>query len=317
MAAGTIRLVHPSKAPVSQRCLAIQLDGLKHTGQDYYYSYGGEIFPDAYAMDAGTVIYSGDSRALGWPNAWYLNPDFDRNDDRDDSAGNIVVIGHWYGVTIYGHLESWDVVAGQDVAQGQRIGTVGSTGRSSGKHLHAELLLAPFNFNTDTYGRTDINLFINMEGTDMTPHELLIHPAYTGGPQVSEVLKMMVQVYQGMFFGGPSTPYKASLFNLVDDVARRSALATANFPVTRGDKTVRWVQDTANGTSGLEVLLTSALPNLAEQLKLDPETIRSAFLEAIGNPSVTIDFHDAGPATLATEPPAALMAPAAEVAAGE
>ena len=56
--------------------------------------------------------------------------------------GNMVVIGHRFGMrTLYAHLASIDVRAGQYVGVGQRIGAVGTTGRSSGPHLHFELLV--------------------------------------------------------------------------------------------------------------------------------------------------------------------------------
>lgn len=56
--------------------------------------------------------------------------------------GNMVEIDHGYGITTrYGHLSKIDVKAGESVARGQLIGTVGSTGRSTGPHLHYELRL--------------------------------------------------------------------------------------------------------------------------------------------------------------------------------
>lgn len=41
--------------------------------------------------------------------------------------------------TLYGHLSRVDVIAGQNVTSGQRLGLVGSTGRSTGPHLHYEV----------------------------------------------------------------------------------------------------------------------------------------------------------------------------------
>jgi murein DD-endopeptidase MepM/ murein hydrolase activator NlpD len=54
--------------------------------------------------------------------------------------GNCVVIAHEGGLeTLYGHLSQLDVVEGQIVQSGQKIGLGGSTGQSTGPHLHFEL----------------------------------------------------------------------------------------------------------------------------------------------------------------------------------
>lgn len=55
--------------------------------------------------------------------------------------GNLVVLRHDFGLTTrYGHLSKFNVKAGQTVHRGDVIGYVGSTGRSTGTHLHYEIL---------------------------------------------------------------------------------------------------------------------------------------------------------------------------------
>jgi murein DD-endopeptidase MepM/ murein hydrolase activator NlpD len=57
--------------------------------------------------------------------------------DYNSSMGNYIMINHGGGLyTIYMHLSSIGVSKGQDVSAGTRIGAVGSTGRSTGPHLH-------------------------------------------------------------------------------------------------------------------------------------------------------------------------------------
>jgi murein DD-endopeptidase MepM/ murein hydrolase activator NlpD len=56
--------------------------------------------------------------------------------------GNLIVVKHEFGLaTRYGHLSAYKVKAGDSVKRGDVIGLVGSTGRSTGAHLHYEILV--------------------------------------------------------------------------------------------------------------------------------------------------------------------------------
>ena len=89
-----------------------------HGGTDIGASYGSAI----YAADSGTVVRSAD----GWNGGW----------------GNYVMINHGNGMqTLYAHMSSRAVSVGQTVSRGQTIGYVGSTGMSTGPHLHFEMYI--------------------------------------------------------------------------------------------------------------------------------------------------------------------------------
>ena len=58
----------------------------------------------------------------------------------EDTYGNIVEVSHAEGfVTRYAHISRRHVVEGDRVKRGERIAEVGSTGRSTGPHLHYEV----------------------------------------------------------------------------------------------------------------------------------------------------------------------------------
>jgi murein DD-endopeptidase MepM/ murein hydrolase activator NlpD len=60
--------------------------------------------------------------------------------ERQTQYGNTVVLDHGYGVeTVYGHMSKFNVKLGQNVRRGEIIGYVGTSGYSTGPHLHYEV----------------------------------------------------------------------------------------------------------------------------------------------------------------------------------
>lgn len=58
--------------------------------------------------------------------------------------GGLIIIDHGSGVfTLYGHMKTTFVTEGMEVKQGQKIGIQGSTGQSTGPHLHYEVIFDP------------------------------------------------------------------------------------------------------------------------------------------------------------------------------
>jgi murein DD-endopeptidase MepM/ murein hydrolase activator NlpD len=73
---------------------------------------------------------------------------------REAGYGNEVLVDHGRGIiTKYGHLKWIEVAAGQEVKKGQVIGTVGMTGKSTGPHLHYEVLVNQMPVNPAKYLR--------------------------------------------------------------------------------------------------------------------------------------------------------------------
>lgn len=115
----------PSDKPVQAEVVMMSAFGVRsdpfnhhaamHPGIDLSGAYGTPI----YATADGTVLRA------GWNSGGY---------------GNMVEIDHGRGITTrYGHMSAVLVSEGDHVTRGQQIGRMGSTGRSTGNHLHYEV----------------------------------------------------------------------------------------------------------------------------------------------------------------------------------
>lgn len=115
---GTGQMVRPVVGPITSnfgyRSHPIFGRGRFHAGTDFGAPTGAPIF----AADSGTVIVA----------EWY------------GGYGNAVIIDHGNGLTtLYGHCSELYVTVGQGVQRGQTVAAIGSTGLSTGPHLHFEV----------------------------------------------------------------------------------------------------------------------------------------------------------------------------------
>ena len=135
-----------------------------HRGADYSATKGTPVL----AVYGGTVVVAN-----------YDHP----------SYGNHVVIdhgtlpdGHSYR-TLYAHMDTLSVAAGDTVTQGQQLGTVGSTGASTGNLLHLEHLTTTLDFICPLESYTAISAPFRTDDSDTPPH-LGVDFAAAGGTPV-------------------------------------------------------------------------------------------------------------------------------------
>ncbi len=122
-----ISLIKPVSGTITSRFgVGSSIRRSSHTGLDIATSTGTPIG----AAASGTVTFSG----------------------YKGSYGNMIVISHGNGVqTYYAHCSKLYAAAGTQVSQGQTIAAVGSTGNSTGPHLHLEVRLNGVAYNPQNY----------------------------------------------------------------------------------------------------------------------------------------------------------------------
>ena len=105
--------------------------GGRNIGSGNEFHYGSDI-----ANSIGTPIVSAASGIVS-----YAAP--------MGTYGNVIMVTHSIDgqifTTVYAHLSGYNVSSGQSVSKGQVIGKMGSTGRSTGSHLHFEVHVGPWN----------------------------------------------------------------------------------------------------------------------------------------------------------------------------
>ena len=126
-----ISLIKPITGTISSKFGSISsVRNGAHTGLDIAAPTGTAIK----AAASGTITYS------GWKGGY------------NGGYGYLVVISHGNGVeTYYGHCSKLYVSVGDEVSQGDTIAAVGSTGNSTGPHMHLEVRVNGVAYNPQNY----------------------------------------------------------------------------------------------------------------------------------------------------------------------
>ena len=102
-----------------------------HSGMDF----SAKVGTDIYATGNGVVTFA------GWKQGY----------------GNCLMIDHGFGYqTVYGHMSKFKARVGQKVKRGEVIGEVGNTGKSTGPHLHYEVIVRGKHDNPSKYYYMDL-----------------------------------------------------------------------------------------------------------------------------------------------------------------
>ena len=122
-----LNLIRPISGTITSRFGSIsRVRSGAHTGLDIAASTGTPIK----AAASGTVTFAGTKRAYG----------------------KMIVISHGNGIeTYYGHCSKLYAEVGDKVSQGETIAAVGSTGNSTGPHLHLEIRVNGVAYNPQNY----------------------------------------------------------------------------------------------------------------------------------------------------------------------
>lgn len=126
---------------------------------DVTQGYGDQHAALDIAADTGTPVIATDDGTITVTQTW--NGIVTKGDS--NSYGNMVQVTHADGtVTLYAHLSEINVRQGDTVVRGQQIGRVGSTGNSSGPHLHFEV--------RSNGSKVDPMVYITEDSTDAEKH---------------------------------------------------------------------------------------------------------------------------------------------------
>lgn len=134
----------PAIQPVANKDLKRNAGGYGYRTDPIYHVIKFHYGMD-FACDIGTPVYAtadGVIKYAQWKTGY----------------GNLIEIDHGFGyVTRYAHLSKMNVRKGQTISRGEVIAEVGNTGKSTGPHLHYEVLVNGKNVNPVNYYFMDLN----------------------------------------------------------------------------------------------------------------------------------------------------------------
>lgn len=135
------------KAPVVEKKAAVEAEGamfIMPTSGRYTSGFGGRDIGEGAESHLGQDIANVTGTSITAAASGYVS-----FAGVMGGYGNVVILTHSIKgqtyATVYAHMSSINVTAGQAVSQGQQVGGMGNTGRSTGTHLHFEIHVGPWN----------------------------------------------------------------------------------------------------------------------------------------------------------------------------
>lgn len=176
-------------------------------GKHYGIDIAAEVGTPVYASENGKVVKSYYSRTYG----------------------HVIFIQHKNKMeTVYAHLHKRLVEEGENVKKGEQIGEVGSTGRSTGSHLHFEVHNGPW----DVHKSTAINPLLVLEEPDNSKLASNHTDNESEAANVKEVEKVVIRIKKGDTLWAISRKYNVSIEEIMEWNELDSSLIFVNQKLT-------------------------------------------------------------------------------------
>ncbi|TYS49345.1 peptidoglycan DD-metalloendopeptidase family protein [Bacillus infantis] len=163
------------------------------------------------ASDSGTPVYAVDEGSV--TRSYYSG-----------SYGNVIFIKHQNGTeTVYAHLQERKAAEGEKVLKGQTIGTMGSTGDSSGVHLHFEVHISEWTYDK----QNAVDPFLALGETEIGSAVSSVQPAE--GSKTIETASLLLADDNGQHFPAAGRKAESAGRKIQSGIAASETMETFDY----------------------------------------------------------------------------------------